>query len=83
MPRYPVPDGKYRAEYLQSNSRFIATLLPVATMEEAREALAQVREEMPDATHHVHAARVGFGSSVTDRMSDDGEPSGTVNDHII
>lgn len=32
---------------------------------------------MPDASHHVYAFRVGFGSSVIEGLSDDGEPSGT------
>lgn len=32
---------------------------------------------MPDATHHVYAFRVGHGNSVSEGMSDDGEPSGT------
>ncbi len=32
---------------------------------------------MPDASHHVYAFRIGYGHSVTEGMSDDGEPSGT------
>ena len=32
---------------------------------------------MPAATHHVYAFRVGYGSSIREGMSDDGEPSGT------
>lgn len=32
---------------------------------------------MLDASHHVYAFRVGFGSSVIEGLSDDGEPSGT------
>lgn len=32
---------------------------------------------MPDATHHVYAFRIGHGNSVSEGMSDDGEPSGT------
>ena len=39
--------------------------------------LPRVRAEMPDANHHVYAFRVGFGNSVIEGMSDDGEPSGT------
>jgi uncharacterized YigZ family protein len=64
-------------EYLQSNSRFLATIDRIESVEAARLLLRSVREEMPDATHHVHAFRIGHGASVTEGMSDDGEPSGT------
>ena len=47
------------------------------TVKEAKAFLAAVRAEMPDANHHVYAYRVGFGNSVIEGMSDDGEPSGT------
>ena len=77
MSRYPIPKGTTRIEYRQSNSRFITTLAPVFTVEEAKSFLQSIRNEMPDATHHVYAYIVGFGSSITEGMSDDGEPSGT------
>lgn len=77
MTRYPIPKGVTRIETRASNSRFIATLGPASTVEEARAFLRSIREEMPDATHHVHAMRVGYGASVTEGMSDDGEPAGT------
>jgi uncharacterized YigZ family protein len=77
MSRYPIPKGTTRIEYRQSNSRFITTMAPVFTVGEAKSFLQSIRNEMPDATHHVYAYIVGFGSSVTEGMSDDGEPSGT------
>jgi len=43
----------------------------------ARERLAALRSEMSGANHHVYAFRVGFGNSITEGMSDDGEPTGT------
>ncbi|MCY3915013.1 MAG: IMPACT family protein, partial [Chloroflexi bacterium] len=33
--------------------------------------------ELASANHHVYAFRVGFGNSITEGMSDDGEPTGT------
>ena len=36
-----------------------------------------MRSELPDATHHVYAFRIGHGTSVVEGMSDDGEPAGT------
>ena len=46
-------------------------------MKEAQAFLREIRTEMPDATHHVYAFKIGFGQSVSEGMSDDGEPSGT------
>ncbi len=77
MSRYPVPKATTRIEYHMSNSRFITTVGRADTVDEARAFIHAVREEMPDASHHVYAFRVGYGTSVTEGMSDDGEPSGT------
>jgi uncharacterized YigZ family protein len=59
------------------NSRFIATLGPVANVEEARAFLARIRREFADASHNVPAYILGGGNTVTEYFSDDGEPSGT------
>ncbi len=75
--RYPVPAGTARVELRVVNSRFIATIGPARAVEEARTFIEQVRAEFPDAAHHVFAFRVGYGASVTEGMSDDGEPAGT------
>ncbi|MBZ0306220.1 MAG: YigZ family protein [Anaerolineae bacterium] len=77
MSRYPVPKTTAQIEYHMSNSRFITTVGRADTVEEARAFIHAIREEMPDASHHVYAFRVGYGTSVTEGMSDDGEPSGT------
>ncbi len=77
MSRYPVPKQTTRIVYQMSNSRFIATIGRADSVQAARAFIQQIREEMPDASHHVYAFRVGYGASVTDGMSDDGEPTGT------
>ena len=59
------------------NSRFIATLAPVPTIEAARAFLSRIRQEFADATHNVPAYIIGGGNTVTDFCSDDGEPAGT------
>lgn len=74
---YPIPAATARVELRVVNSRFIATIGAAHTVEEARAFIEQVRAEFPDATHNVFAFRVGYGSSVTEGMSDDGEPAGT------
>lgn len=74
---YLIPAQTHRINTAVSNSRFITTIGRVNTVEEAKSFLAAIRSEMPDANHHVYAYRVGFGNSVIESMSDDGEPSGT------
>ncbi len=59
------------------NSRFIATLVPVFSMEEARRFIARIKREFADASHNVPAYIIGGGNTVTEYFSDDGEPSGT------
>jgi uncharacterized YigZ family protein len=77
MSDYIIPAQESRAEIQVANSRFIATLAPVFTVEEAKAFVARVRQEFADASHNVPAYVVGYGASVTAHCSDDGEPSGT------
>jgi uncharacterized YigZ family protein len=72
-----VPAGRARTEIRASNSRFIATAGPAASVKAARALIAEIRADMPDASHHVYAYVIGHGATTTLGMSDDGEPSGT------
>lgn len=69
--------GLHRQEIEVLKSRFISSINRATSPEEARHFISQIRAEMPDASHHVYAFRAGYGNSVVDGMSDDGEPSGT------
>ena len=80
---YAVPVGPAEVELRFRNSRFIGTTGPVSTVEEARAYIQRVRDQYPDASHHVYAFAVGFGASVTHGMSDDGEPSGTAGRPVL
>jgi len=75
--RYLIPAEEACEEIRVVNSRFIATITPVFSVNEARAFIQRIREEYPDAAHHVPAFVVGHGSSVTAHCNDDGEPSGT------
>lgn len=77
MKRYPVPAAAVRREIIVVNSRFIASLAPAFSVEEARAFIAQVKSDFPDASHHVPAYLIGHGESLTAHCSDAGEPSGT------
>ena len=75
--RYPVPAQEIRREIMVINSRFIASLAPAFSVEEARAFINRVKTEMPDASHHVPAFIIGSAESVVTHCSDAGEPSGT------
>ena len=75
--RYPVPFREVRNETLVVNSRFIATLSPVSSVDEAKAFIARIKAEFADASHNVPAYIVGYGASVITHCNDDGEPSGT------
>jgi len=74
---YLIPAEEFRREQVIVNSRFIATLTPVASTDEARAFIARIRKEFSDATHNVPTYIIGGGNNFTDYCSDDGEPSGT------
>ena len=76
-PPYLIPAETARAELVIKNSRFLTTVSLAKTVDQAREAIAASRAEFPKANHHVYGFRVGYGRTVTEGMSDDGEPSGT------
>ncbi len=74
---YLVPLNEIRREQPVVNSRFIATLAPAFSIDEARAFIKRIRAEFADATHNVPAYIIGGGNTVTEYFSDDGEPSGT------
>ena len=64
-----------KAEIVEKRSRFIASVRPVSTEEEALEYLNTLRQKYWDATHNVYAYIIRENNIM--RYSDDGEPSGT------
>jgi uncharacterized YigZ family protein len=76
-PSYGIPLSEIRREQVVVNSRFIASLAPVLSVDEARAFIARVKREFADASHNVPAYVIGGGNTVTEFCSDDGEPAGT------
>ena len=74
---YRIPAQRVRTEIKIRRSRFVTTVDFASSVPQARDCIAGIRAQMPDASHHVYAFRVGYGNSVTEGMSDDGEPTGT------
>ena len=65
-----------QGEIIEKKSRFIATVKPVKTEEEALELIETLKKKYWDATHNCFAYIIGEGAPLK-RCSDDGEPSGT------
>ena len=64
------------AEIIEKKSRFIATVKPVKSEEEAIEFIESLKKKYWNATHNCFAYVIGERFQ-TQRCSDDGEPSGT------
>lgn len=70
------------AEFKDRGSRFLAYAFPLASVQEFKEKLKQLKEEHPIAAHHCFAYRLGVDGN-TFRVSDDGEPSGSAGKPIL
>jgi uncharacterized YigZ family protein len=77
MPPYPVPAREIRRELTISNSRFISSLAPVFSVDEAKAFIARIKAEFHDASHNVPVYIIGHGASEIAHCSDAGEPFGT------
>lgn len=64
------------AEIVEKKSRFIASVFPVSSEEQALQHIEQIRKQNWNASHNCFAYVIGENFSLQ-RCSDDGEPSGT------
>ena len=69
-------------ELVEKKSRFIATVRPVETEEEALAFIEEMKKKYWDARHNCYVYSVGMNREAT-RCSDDGEPSGTAGEPIL
>ncbi len=63
-------------EIFEKKSRFIATVRPVKSEEEAKQFIEEMKKKYWNATHNVFAYQIGERNELQ-RFSDDGEPQGT------
>lgn len=73
MDYYTVKE-KIRKEQRINKSRFIATLFPVSSIEDAKTKIGEIKKEFKGATHHPFALRIGH-ERISEKSSDDGEPA--------
>ena len=67
---------EFRHEYVVEKSRFITTICPCSTEEEAQAFIGRINKEFWDARHNCTAFALG-PKQEQQRSSDNGEPSGT------
>ena len=73
---YSSPVASCRTQTEIKKSLFIADIIPVHTTDDVESALAAIKKEFKDATHHCYAYRLGT-TQIAEKSSDGGEPSGT------
>ncbi|MEG1942845.1 MAG: YigZ family protein [Angelakisella sp.] len=78
---YITVEQQAQDEFVERRSRFIGTVAPVHTEEEAIAFVGELRSRYKDATHNVYAYILREGS--TCRFSDDGEPQGTAGKPVL
>lgn len=71
------------AEIVEKKSRFIANIYNVESKEEAEEKIKQIKKKYYDAKHHCFAFSIIEENGITQKSSDDGEPSGTAGTPIL
>lgn len=76
MTEYKIVYRGGTGEIVEKKSRFIATVVPISSEEEALAFIEQQKKHYWDATHNCSAYTLGFHHELA-RCSDDGEPAKT------
>lgn len=74
--------GSSAGEYKEKGSKFIALAFPVASEDEIKTRLAEVKKKYFDASHHCYAYMLGANKNKF-RAYDDGEPNHSAGDPIL
>ena len=82
LKKYKTILNQAEAEIVEKKSRFIATVRPVKTEEEARLFIDEMKKKYWNATHNVSAYQIGDRNEIQ-RCSDDGEPQGTAGKPVL
>lgn len=71
------------SEIVEKKSKFIANLFYVQSQEEAEEKIKEIRKKYHDARHNCYAYSIMTKEGIINKMSDDGEPSGTAGNPML
>lgn len=81
---YKTIEKTASAQFIEKKSRFIGTISPCKTEEEAIKQIAAVKKENHEANHNVYAYIIsGETGTQIKRSSDDGEPQGTAGHPVL
>ncbi len=73
---YKAVDKEFEELIVIQKSKFITTLVPIISQEDAIEKLNIIKKKYSDATHNCYAY-ISSENAIEQRFSDDGEPQGT------
>ena len=65
------------AQIVEKKSKFIANIYYLQSQEEVENILKEIRKKYYDARHNCYAYSILTNNGIVNKMSDDGEPSGT------
>lgn len=82
LTQYKTISGIGEALVVEKKSKFIASVYPVETVEQAEEILVKLRKKYYDARHNCFAYQIGEHNEFQ-KASDDGEPQGTAGKPIL
>lgn len=71
------------SELIEKKSKFIANAFQVKNKEEAENRINEILKEYFDAKHNCYAYIINDGKNIIEKMSDNGEPSGTAGMPIL
>lgn len=80
---YFVPVETGEGNLREKASRFLSFLYPVSSAQEAAERRKVLEKKFHDSSHQPYALRLGTGGGITEKASDDGEPSHSAGDPIL
>ena len=81
MEKFIIKEGG-QGEIVEKKSRFIATVLPIDTEEEALQYIEKIKKKYWDARHNCFAFVIGSNKEIQ-RFREDGDTQGTAGKHIL
>ncbi len=79
---YRAVDNEFEELIVIQKSKFITTLVPISSAQDAQEKLAIIKKKYSDATHNCYAY-ISSQNAQEQKFSDDGEPQGTAGVPIL
>lgn len=83
MEHFYTIDCETSAQIIEKKSKFIADVKKVESKQQVKQHLEEVQKKYYDARHHCYAYRMIENGQIIEKVSDDGEPSGTAGMPIL